>query len=90
MSRTEIERPDCFGDLETVFPLGENELRQSPESCLTCPHKTDCLRRALGTEAGAAVERGGAAGANPSSRLFKGLRRWSHLKAARDRNRSGK
>ena len=70
--------------------MGENGLRQSPGECLVCSHKTDCLRRALGTEDGAAVERGGAAGANPSSRLFKGLRRWSHLKAVRGRDRSGR
>jgi hypothetical protein len=24
--------PDCFGDLEVVFPKGENDLRSSPES----------------------------------------------------------
>ena len=41
------EKPDCFGDIHTVFPLGDDGLRHSPESCLACAHKTDCLRTAM-------------------------------------------
>lgn len=39
--------PACFGDMDTVFPLGEDGLRHSPESCMECPDKTECLRRAI-------------------------------------------
>jgi hypothetical protein len=39
--------PDCFGDLDTVFPQGEDGLRHSPETCLACAHKTECLRAAM-------------------------------------------
>lgn len=43
--------PACFGDLETVFPKGEDGLRISSEVCRSCEHKTACLRSAMeGTE----------------------------------------
>jgi hypothetical protein len=41
------ERPYCFGELENVFPLGEEGLRASPERCFPCVHKTECLRTAM-------------------------------------------
>ena len=37
----------CFGQLETVFPLQEDGLRESPVECLDCPDKTSCLRAAI-------------------------------------------
>lgn len=39
--------PSCFGDLEIVFPKGEDGLRTPPEECFSCPHKTECLRTAM-------------------------------------------
>ena len=48
-------KPECFGQLDTVFPLGEDGLRHSPEACLECPHKTDCLRTGLKGKAGLKV-----------------------------------
>jgi hypothetical protein len=40
--------PKCFGDLETVFPMGEDGLRKSPEACVnSCMLKTVCLRSAM-------------------------------------------
>jgi hypothetical protein len=50
-------RPPCYGDLDTVFPMGAEGLRGSPETCLACPHKTECLRRALQGEGGMAVHK---------------------------------
>ena len=47
MIKTEKKCPDCFGDLETVFPKGEDGLRNTPGTCLPCPHKTPCLRTAV-------------------------------------------
>ena len=38
---SEEELPFCFGDLEKVFPMQENGLRQTPEACFFhCPVKT--------------------------------------------------
>jgi uncharacterized membrane protein YdjX (TVP38/TMEM64 family) len=55
MTQRKTKRPECFGDLDTVFPLGEDGLRHSPETCLECPHKTDCLRTGLKGKAGLKV-----------------------------------
>jgi hypothetical protein len=49
------ETPYCFGKLETVFPKGEDGLRHTPESCLVCIYKTDCLRSAMQQCDGVAV-----------------------------------
>lgn len=42
------DRPDCFSDLDIVFPLGADGLRITPESCMQCAHRTPCLRMAMG------------------------------------------
>ena len=39
--------PSCFGDIETVFPLGRDGLRRAPEECMQCGARTDCLRTAM-------------------------------------------
>lgn len=49
------KRPECFGQLDIVFPLGEDGLRHSPETCLACEDKTECLRTGLKGRAGLTV-----------------------------------
>jgi hypothetical protein len=49
------ERPACFGDLDTVFPLRHDGFRASPITCLQCLHKTKCLRTAMGQPGGLGV-----------------------------------
>jgi len=41
------ENPECFGELNTVFPKGEDGLRNTPLSCMPCTVKTRCLRAAM-------------------------------------------
>ena len=48
--------PPCFGDLDVVFPVGAEGLRESPPTCLRCGCKTECLREALASRAGVQVE----------------------------------
>ncbi len=55
MSRRNNTLPECFGLLETVFPMGNDGLRLTPETCFECPLKTDCLRAALKGTAGLRV-----------------------------------
>ncbi|KJS32080.1 MAG: hypothetical protein VR64_08150 [Desulfatitalea sp. BRH_c12] len=43
----ENKNPVCFGDLKKVFPLKSNGLRMTPDECLRCVHKTECLRFAM-------------------------------------------
>ncbi len=53
----EQEVPECFGNLEKVFPMGEKGLRQTPDDCFFhCPVKTRCLRQAIGSKEGTKVE----------------------------------
>jgi len=46
------DQPDCFSDLDKVFPMGSDGLRHTPEFCLACPAKTDCLRAAINKKQG--------------------------------------
>jgi hypothetical protein len=48
-------QPECFGDLDRVFPPGADGLRHTPSECLACKVKTDCLRAAVTGEQGLAV-----------------------------------
>ncbi len=48
MSKRNDDLPACFGDLEKVFPISENGLRATPDSCmLCCHHKTECLKEGM-------------------------------------------
>ena len=50
-------KPDCFGQLEKVFPMTGSGLRQTPDKCFNhCPFKTECLRQAMTTKEAVAVE----------------------------------
>jgi len=42
------KHPECFGVLETVYPLQDDGFRNTPASCFACRYKTDCLRSAMG------------------------------------------
>jgi hypothetical protein len=71
--------PYCFGKLDNVFPEGENGLRNTPESCVPCCHKTDCLRTAMAEAGGLKlqeknIDRAYAAG------MMGFLGRWSRKK----------
>jgi len=39
--------PQCYGHLDTVFPKMPDGFRSSPEPCMVCVHKTQCLRTAI-------------------------------------------
>ena len=52
MTHHDTKRPKCFGQLDIVFPMGGDGLRHSPETCLKCREKTDCLRTGLKGKAG--------------------------------------
>lgn len=51
-----LESPACFGDLQTVFPLGDDGLRHTPETCFACSFKTKCLRHAMSEKDGLEVK----------------------------------
>ena len=49
-------KPECFGTLQTVFPMGEEGLRNTPVVCRACVFKTECLRAAMETREGLEVK----------------------------------
>ena len=71
--------PGCFGDLNTVFPKTAGGLRQSPDACLQCRHKVECLRSAVKGAQGLAVKEEVVDRAY-SSGLISFWERWSRKK----------
>lgn len=74
------ERPDCFADLDTVFPMRSDGLRVTPVNCLQCTHKTLCLRTAMGRRQGLTVRE------EMIDRAYRGgvtgfFQRWSQKKS---------
>jgi hypothetical protein len=47
MPENQEDNPECFGNLDTVFPMGGDGLRSTPGTCMACNHKTGCLRTAM-------------------------------------------
>lgn len=79
-------RPPCYGNLDIVFPMGSEGLRGSPPTCMACPHKTECLRRALKGDQGLTVreEKVDRAYESGSMGFFE---RWSRKKAIHRRTK---
>lgn len=55
MTTNTHKHPVCFGILEEVFPKCADGLRQTPERCMGCSLKVDCLREAVSGPDGARV-----------------------------------
>lgn len=47
MVDNKTDPPECFGQLDAVFPVGEEGLRTSPPECMTCPFAKSCLQAAI-------------------------------------------
>ena len=47
MVENKTDVPECFGQLDTVFPVGEEGIRTSPPQCMRCPHAKSCLQAAM-------------------------------------------
>jgi hypothetical protein len=78
------EEPACFGDLEIVFPKTDDGLRHSPESCIHCFHKTECLRKAMAGKGGLKVKEENTDRAYASGTIGF-FERWSKKKVIRQK-----
>lgn len=89
MNRKGDTQTDCYGVLDRVFPMGEDGLRHSPETCLACNKKTECLRAAIGRTGGVELEeeRVDRAYESGSIRFFE---RWAKKKSLYHRRRKSK
>ena len=70
----------CFGDLDRVFPMGKEGLREVPSDCFECPEKTPCLKTALDSKKGVAL-RSEVLERVPVRGFVGRLKRWSEKKA---------
>jgi hypothetical protein len=72
-------KPDCFGVISIVFPMHDDGLRHSPESCMVCLYKTDCLRTAIKNPDGLQVQEE-LVDRSYESKNISFLQRWSKRK----------
>ncbi len=73
------DKPECFGVIEIVFSMHDDGLRHSPESCMACVHKTQCLRTAIKNPSGLQVQEEIVDRAYESKKISF-LERWSKRK----------
>ena len=73
---------DCFGQLEKVFPVGEEGLRMSPPECMKCPHATPCLQAAMARPEGLKLQEERVDQAYERGLIGK-IERWSRKKLIR-------
>ena len=52
-----MEKKNCYGILNKVFPPGEQGLREITPECFQCKDRTLCLKAALSTEDGIEMRR---------------------------------
>ena len=70
---------ECFGILDKVFPMVDQDLRQIAPACFDCTDRIGCLKSALDTEKGLEF-RANVMDRFPATGLAGRLRRWSDKK----------
>ena len=76
------DRPECFGQLDTVFPMGGDGFRTSPPECMKCAHAKSCLQAALRSPEGLKLQEE-KVDQSYEHGLIGGLERWSKKKLIR-------
>lgn len=89
MTLNQKKFPPCFGNLDTVFPLGDAGLRHTPESCMPCYYKTECLRKAMADRDGITVREEMVDRAYASG-MVGFFERWSRKKVLSAQKQKGK
>jgi len=82
MSSPENEYPECFGQLGTVFPMGDEGIRTTPPECMKCPHVKSCIQTAMRGPDGLKLEEARIDRAYEYGLIGK-LERWSKKKLIR-------
>lgn len=86
MTDSHTSYPDCFGILDSVFPMAGDGLRKTPKACYSCEFKTACLRDALKGCDGLVVQEERIDRAYASGRMTF-IERWSQKKAIQRRKK---
>ena len=74
-----MEKKECFGILDRVFPVSDSGLREIVPECFNCPERVSCLKEALSTEEGIEM-RSEILDRAPTRGLTGRLKRWSQKK----------
>lgn len=77
---------ECYGDLDQVFPMSEDGLRHSPEKCMACEEKSQCLKTAIAGKNQIVVAEEKLDRAYQTGRVSF-LQRWSKKKTLHNRRR---
>ena len=80
MVHHKARKKDCFGLLDTVFPIGKEGLREIDPACFHCQDRKPCLQAALTTTKGL-VFRSEVLDRTAATGLVGRLKRWSDRKA---------
>lgn len=74
-----MEKKDCFGILDKVFPLTDKGLREIVPECFDCTERVPCLKKAMTTREGVEM-RSELLERSPAVGLISRIRRWSEKK----------
>jgi hypothetical protein len=77
-----MEKKDCFGILDSVFPLTDRGLREIVPECFECDDRLSCLKEALATKEGVEMREDILKSA-PAEGLIGRIKRWSEKKELR-------
>ena len=50
------DQPECFGQLNIVFPMGEEGIRTTPPECMKCSLVKSCIQGAMRSAEGLRLE----------------------------------
>ena len=74
-----MEKRDCFGLLNRVFPVSDRGYREVVPECFQCPERVACLKQALDTEEGIEM-RVQILDQAPVHGVMERIKRWSRKK----------
>jgi hypothetical protein len=77
-----MEKKDCFGILDRVFPLSEKGIREIVPECFECDDRLSCLKEALATKEGIDMREDILKRA-PADGIIGRIKRWSEKKELR-------
>ncbi len=89
MTVNKAKYPPCFGNLETVFPMQDDGLRKTPEPCMICYCKTQCLKKAMTRKEGLKVREESVDRAY-DSKMIGFFERWSRKKQLHQKGKEKK
>jgi len=74
-----MEKKECFGVLDKIFPVNKSGLREIVPECFNCSDRIACLKEAIATKEGVEMRLGILERA-PTGGLMNRIRRWSQKK----------